>query len=37
MYHGIVMMQKPGADLYIDDKVININDIEIYGNNIKTS
>lgn len=29
MYHGIVMMQKPGADLYIDDKVLNINDLNI--------
>ena len=28
MYHGITMQQKCGADLYIDDLVININDIE---------
>lgn len=29
MYHGITMMKKIGADLYIDDKAININDITI--------
>lgn len=26
-YHGIAMMKKPGADCYIDDRVINVNDI----------
>jgi len=29
MYHGITMMQKPGADLYIDDKVINIKQLDL--------
>ena len=29
LYHGIVMREKIGADLYIDDKCININDIKI--------
>ena len=27
MYHGIAMMKKIGADIYIDDKAINIEDI----------
>lgn len=27
LFHGIAMGKKPGADLYIDDKCININDI----------
>ena len=27
MYHGITMMKKIGADLYIDDKALNIEDI----------
>lgn len=26
-YHGIAMGKKPGADYYLDDKCININDI----------
>lgn len=30
MYHGIAMMKKIGADVYIDDKAININDIKIW-------
>jgi len=29
LFHGICMRVKPGADLYIDDKAININDITI--------
>jgi len=33
MYHGIMMQQKPGADLYCDDKVININDLDICSTN----
>ena len=28
MYHGIAMGKKIGADLYIDDKCVNINDIK---------
>lgn len=26
-FHGIVMMMKPGADIYIDDKALNIEDL----------
>jgi len=26
-FHGIVMQQKPGADCYIDDKSLNVDDI----------
>ena len=26
-FHGIVMMMKPGADIYIDDKALNLDDI----------
>lgn len=26
-YHGLCMGKKPGADVYIDDKALNINDI----------
>lgn len=26
-FHGIAMLYKPGADLYLDDKAINIEDI----------
>ncbi len=29
MYHGIAMMKKIGADLYIDDRAINIEDLNI--------
>jgi len=29
MYHGIMMQKKPGADLYIDDLALNINDLDI--------
>lgn len=29
-FHGIVMQKKPGADVYIDDKALNINDV-LYG------
>ena len=32
MYHGIAMMKKIGADLYIDDKALNIEDIINYEN-----
>lgn len=27
MYHGLSMQRKPGADVYIDDKALNIDDI----------
>ncbi len=27
MYHGIAMMKKIGADIYIDDKALNIKDV----------
>lgn len=27
-FHGIVMQHKPGADCYIDDKALNIEDIK---------
>lgn len=26
-FHGITMLMKPGADIYIDDKALNIDDI----------
>lgn len=26
-FHGIAMQQKPGADVYIDDKALNIEDV----------
>jgi uncharacterized HAD superfamily protein len=26
-YHGVMMQKKPGADLYIDDKALNVEDI----------
>ena len=26
-FHGITMMMKPGADVYIDDKSLNIDDV----------
>ena len=26
-YHGVMMNRKPGADIYIDDKALNIEDI----------
>lgn len=26
-FHGISMMRKPGADLYIDDKTLNVEDV----------
>jgi len=26
-FHGIAMMMKPGADLYIDDKALNVEDV----------
>ena len=29
MYHGITMMKKIGADLYCDDKVINVKQINL--------
>lgn len=29
-FHGITMQMKPGADVYIDDKSLNIDDL--YGN-----
>ena len=29
MYYGIMMQQKPGADLYVDDKIININQLDL--------
>jgi uncharacterized HAD superfamily protein len=29
MFHGIAMRMKPGADLYIDDKALNIDDIVV--------
>lgn len=28
-YHGIAMQRKCGADLYIDDRALNINDIDL--------
>lgn len=28
-FHGITMTMKPGADLYIDDKALNIEDINL--------
>jgi hypothetical protein len=28
LFHGISMRVKPGADLYIDDKALNIDDIK---------
>jgi len=27
MYHGIMMRRKPGADVYIDDKALNVSDV----------
>lgn len=27
MHHGVAMRVKPGADLYIDDKALNIDDV----------
>ena len=32
MYHGIAMMRKIGADIYIDDKVLNIKQIDYEKN-----
>ena len=29
LYHGIVMREKIGADLYIDDKCVNVEDLPI--------
>ena len=26
-FHGIAMLMKPGADIYIDDKALNISDV----------
>lgn len=28
-FHGIVMQMKPGADIYIDDKALNVEDVLI--------
>lgn len=28
-FHGITMCMKPGADLYIDDKALNLDDISL--------
>lgn len=28
-FHGISMLMKPGADLYIDDKAVNVHDLTI--------
>lgn len=30
MYHGLMMGKKPGADLYIDDKALNIEEVKEY-------
>jgi uncharacterized HAD superfamily protein len=27
LYHGVMMQKKPGADVYIDDKALNIDDL----------
>jgi len=30
-FHGIVMQMKPGADVYIDDKALNVCDVILAG------
>jgi len=32
-YHGLMMNRKPGADVYIDDKAINVDYIEVITKN----
>ena len=30
-FHGIAMIMKPGADIYLDDKALNVEDLKLTG------